>query len=517
MAVRMTGLVSNLDTEGIISSLMSVQKTKQTKIENKITKLEWKQDIWKGLNTKIYSFYTNSLSKMRFQNSYGTKTASSSDDSVAAISASNTAAEGTHSLKVSQLATSQFVTGSQLNTDTNSLAISTKTKLTDLGMSKDSTITVEAGSTTKSMKVGEDTTVSDFLTTLKNAGLSASYDTTQKRFFISSRQSGTENAFSLTTTDTSKFSGLGLGEITKDTSSGTTSVNYDSSKMTIVQPKDAMYNYNGVDFTGSSNSISVNGLSITLKGLTKGAGTADTTDDVPISLNVTNDTKAVYDMVKSFIKEYNSILKEMNTNFYADSAAGFEPLSADDKKAMSDDEIEKWETKIKNSLLRRDTTISTLITTYRADMGGSVTVNGKAYSLSSFGIATSSDYTEKGLLHIDGDSEDSLTAMKDDKLLKALNEDPNTVMMVLSQLAGNLYDSLTTSMSSSSLRSAMTVYNDKEIKKNITDYKSDLKEMEKKLKNMEDRYYKQFSAMETALAKLNSQSSSLTSMLGNNS
>ena len=72
MPIRMTGLTSGLDTESIVNQLMSAQRTKQTKVENKKQKLEWKQEIWKGLNTKIYGFYKDSLSKMKYSSNYST-------------------------------------------------------------------------------------------------------------------------------------------------------------------------------------------------------------------------------------------------------------------------------------------------------------------------------------------------------------------------------------------------------------------------------------------------------------
>ena len=65
MGIRMTGLTSGLDTEAIVESLMSAQKAKKTKIENKLTKSEWTKDIWKDLNTKLYSFYTKELTKFK--------------------------------------------------------------------------------------------------------------------------------------------------------------------------------------------------------------------------------------------------------------------------------------------------------------------------------------------------------------------------------------------------------------------------------------------------------------------
>ena len=69
-------------------------------------------------------------------------------------------------------------------------------------------------------------------------------------------------------------------------------------------------------------------------------------------------------------------------------------------------------------------------------------------------------------------------------------------------------------MKSTSLRSAYTVYNDKEMAKSYSDYTTTIKEWNKKVESIEDSYYKKFSAMETALAKLQSQMSSFTSMLG---
>ena len=116
MAIRMTGLTSGLDTESIVAALMEAQKSKKTKVENKKTKLEWTQTIWSGLNKKLYSFYTDYAGKMRFQSSYLTKKAASSDSSVLTATAKSSAANGSYSVKVSQLAAAQYVTSAKLGT-----------------------------------------------------------------------------------------------------------------------------------------------------------------------------------------------------------------------------------------------------------------------------------------------------------------------------------------------------------------------------------------------------------------
>ena len=169
MAIRMTGLTSGLDTESIVAALMEAQKSKKTKVENKKTKLEWTQTIWSGLNKKLYSFYTDYAGKMRFQSSYLTKKAASSDSSVLTATAKSTAANGSYSIKVSQLAAAQYVTSAKLGTYKNKdeggndvdTAVTSKTKLADLGFdtSGSSAIEIKSGDKKINLYVDQDTTV----------------------------------------------------------------------------------------------------------------------------------------------------------------------------------------------------------------------------------------------------------------------------------------------------------------------------------------------------------------------
>jgi Flagellar hook-associated protein 2 C-terminus. len=182
---------------------------------------------------------------------------------------------------------------------------------------------------------------------------------------------------------------------------------------------------------------------------------------------------------------------------------------------MTDDQIEKWENKIKDSLLRRDTSLGTLINIFRNITSQTVMVDDTKYSLASFGITTK-NYSEKGILYISGDEDMSASAYSDNKLKEAISNDPDTVMQVFTTLASNLYKSLSDQMKSTSLSSALTVYNDKELDKTLRNYKTQLSDLEDRLDKMEERYYQQFSAMESALEKLNAQSSYLSALLGTN-
>lgn len=701
MAIRMSGLISGLDTESIVKSLMETQQAKKTKIESKKQKLEWKQEIWSGLNTKMYSFYKDYAGKLRFQSNYQTKKATSSDSTKVTVSANSSATKGTYRVNVKSLAAAQYVTSAKISSyeTTNDQGekvtnkVTSSTKLSDLGMTADGTkqIQIKTADQTVSMTVNADTTISDFVDNLKSAGLNASFDEGQGRFFIGAKDSGLDQKFeikmtaftqeqlnaqqtvnnavkydSLTAaqknsvqdvldsiqndtssdnidsavaslmevsdaqaksevtgyyrnqivaelegkyfqkdengnnviTDDAKQALINAGKLKEDDASHTQEdlvtlakqyiqENADSqiagdeyqSKITealtnglsndeitiqseearkqtitdavtdyatvmakgagvetgssaelqkigldtidgsavqesasgvgmvVVAAADSVVQVNGATLTSSKTSLTVNGLSLDLMDVTDGE----------VSITVSDDTDAVYDSIKEFVTQYNSILKEMNTLYNAKSARSYDVLTDDQKDEMSDEEVEKWNTKIKDSLLRRDSTLDGLITTMRSITGKSITAsNGKKYSLANLGITTGTDYKEYGQLHIKGDEDDSVYSDSTNTLQDLLKEDPDVVAEVMAGLTNSLYDALNEKMKSTTMSSALTFYNDKEMTKQMTQYKKDIKSWETKLQTMEDHYYKQFSAMEKALASLNSQQSSLLSYLGSN-
>lgn len=719
--IRMTGLISNMDTESIVESMMDAHRLKLTKIENKKTKLEWKQDKWKDLNTKLYKLYQEQTSKLHLTSNYKTKKVTSGNESVVKVSADKNASEGTHSIIVKQLASSQYVTGGKLDS-----GVKGTTSLKDINPSLvGNKITIETSKGQTIIDITDKTTINDFTRACTNAGLNASYDEKQNRFFISSASSGLEQGFTLTSSDYSSNSGMLqakneiinlvgsanssavykalndieatmgkigdgsettkrnfvsdvlAGNITKDSINADTTLTKDEkslrismleniesiAKATVSQAdtnlkadittaetkaikqeimdkmknsedgfyektitvdgeektlrveiprasdlvdktdeeiselvdtamasadmkelldynvsskfesqKDAnqlvaygklstslenyvsgtgatasnaldllgvgnitkaadgsyksdytgskvisaansIVEYNGVDLTGSSNSITVNGLTFEAISLSE----KDINNNYKAtSITVTKDTQGMYDMVKQFVTQYNTILKEMNDLYYADSARGYNPLTDEEKEAMTDEQIKLWEDKIKNSSLRRDTTLGGISSAMKEAMSSTVVVDGKKYSLTSFGITTAKDYTEKGLLHIYGDKEDSTYADKSDKLMKAIEEDPETFAKVMAGITDNLHTALNKKMSKTSLSSALTFYNDKQIDNQVTQYKKDMTKLEAKLKEKEAAYYKQFTAMEKALASLQEQQSALSGLLGSN-
>lgn len=708
MAIRLSGMVSGMDTESLVSALVSSYKLKKDNLVKAQTKLSWKQEKWKTMNTSIYGFYSGKLSSARFSTSYNLKTSTVSNDKYAKVSASSSAVSGTQRLKVNHLAATGYLTGGKITADGKS-KVTGSTKVSDIIGTKDGSISVKTSSGIKSIDITEDMNVSQFVAKLKETGLNANFDDNNGRFFISAKESGKDNDFSLTANDANGLNALkALGIYTvndtdkaeytrlakltegtdayntelesmytkataKDTaknyadkynaakdkldalaaddtwnhtytldeyvaklktetpdilnaydkykkekvdSEGNTvkdsdgkvvyeydteamkkdgvkeeyeaavkkkasneslikvyddnskviedtkdyvtigddgkavadeanekvlqevsdtnadrqakakalldskiamaktaakdtdnTVSSDTTKAVRITGQDSEIVLNGATFTNNTNNYSINGLTIQALNVTG-------TDEVTITTDT--DVDGIYDMIKGFLKDYNDLVKSVDVAYNAASSKGYEPLTSDEKDAMSDDEVKKWEEKIKDSLLRKDSTLGSVLDTMKNDMGMSFKVGDKSYSLSSFGIATlgyfSSPENETGVYHIDGNKDDTYTSANTDKLKSMIASDPDTVITFFSQLASQLYKDLGSKMTASSTSSAYTIYNDKQMNTQYSEYNTKISEAEDKVTTWEDYYYSKFSAMESALAKMNAQSSSLTGL-----
>lgn len=569
MAMRVSGINSGLDTDSIVQELVSAYNTKTEKYQKEQTKLSWKQEIWKGLNTKVYSLYNN-VGKLRFSSAYSTKKTTSSDTTKATVSASSNAVNGTQKLHVLATAQSGYLTGGKLSlreevTDTDGTTklqdvkgtVKAETKLSEIGFTGDeaslniNTTDEEGNAVTKTVSLTKDSTIQDVVNALKDNGLNASFDANNGRIFVSSKNTGKAADFSLSSATTKLVEKKDAdGNVIKDSNGkpemesvalsaeeqvaskkliGLLGLDTDSSntygnKAAKIDGRDAVIALNGVKYTNTTNDFAINGLNISVNGVTDDVADPDSTDlsnlndSTAISINTTTDSQGIYDTVKDFLTEYNNIINEITKLYNADSAGSYEPLTDDEKDKMSDTEIEKWETKIKDSLLRRDSSLSSVMNAMMTSMSQPIEINGKSYSLSSFGIQTlgflNAAENEQNAYHIDGDEDDENTSGNQDKLMAAITSDPDTVIEFMKQLSTNLYKSIDDQMQSNDLRSRYKIYNDKEMDKQYTNLTKTIKEWESKVSDKEDYYYKQFSNMETALAKLQSQTSSISSMLG---
>ncbi len=205
MAIRITGMYSGLDTESIISELASAQSVKKNKLVKAQTKLSWKQDAWKALNTKIYSFYTNILDNMRFEGSYMRKSTKVSHPNAVSIVTSADAPNSVQTLKIGQLAKQGYLTGGKLapikDKDGNDVKVSAMTKLKDMGFSGEGSFRVKVNGRSTDITLKEDMKISDVVNQLNAAGLSASFDAKNQRFYVNAKSSGATADFTITSND----------------------------------------------------------------------------------------------------------------------------------------------------------------------------------------------------------------------------------------------------------------------------------------------------------------------------
>jgi flagellar hook-associated protein 2 len=278
-----------------------------------------------------------------------------------------------------------------------------------------------------------------------------------------------------------------------------------------IDGQDAIIELNGAEFISNSNSFQINGLTINAKALTD--------EDEIITITTDTDVDAIYDKIKSFFKEYNELMTEMSTKYNAPSAGDYEPLTEAEEEELSETQLEKWEGILKTASLRRDGTLSTVMSSMKSVMIKSYQIDGKTYSLSSFGIKTAGYFTaednEKANYHIDGDPDDESSKANADKLKAALVADPENTIEFFSNIMKDLYKTLSDKLSkSTSTSSAFKIYNDKTMQSQYDSYTKKLSTWEDKIEDYRDKYVKKFSAMETAMAKLQSQTASLSSFFG---
>ena len=649
--MRLSGLISGMDTESIIQELVSAKQIKVDNTKKAQTKHEWKQEAWKSLNTKLKNLQSKYVANLRFSSSYMKKTTKVSNSSAVSVITGEDAVNGVQELSVKQLAKTAYLTGGKVQAGAEGKKWDALTKISDvMGADfKAGDITFTTGGKTVDIEVTEDTTISDFLSKIKASGLNANFDAGQQRFFISAKQSGADCNFSMTADNVGGakiLAALGLQvslkddpdslkqyqeyasyynendkdatiaemrslidgdiatqtqnylnryknlvELKKEAEDKITELKKDSDKnkaaikaqeesiaayekemkditdsyidittatgddgevtytatakedfkknveesyyekaayasevlkkynagtdvegyATKIEGRDARIVLNGAEFTSANNTFAVNGLTFT--------ALAETKADEVVTVTTQDDTDGIYNMLKDFLKEYNSIINEVDKLYNADSAKGYEPLTDDEKDAMSESEAEKYETKIKDALLRRDSSLSSIRSGFVEVMSKGIEVNGKTMYLSSFGINTLSYFTagdnEKNMYHIDGDSDDASTSGNADKLKSMIASDPDTVVSFFTQLSKNLYSKMNDlSKPVEGYRSFGSFYDDKKMKTDYDDYKTKISDLEEKLADYEDKWYKKFSSMETALAKLQSSTSAVTSLLG---
>ncbi|MED3948002.1 flagellar filament capping protein FliD [Priestia aryabhattai] len=266
---------------------------------------------------------------------------------------------------------------------------------------------------------------------------------------------------------------------------------------------DAKFTLNGLETTRKSNTFTTGGVTYTLQN--------NFTGDVRV--NVSNDTQKVFDTIKDFVTKYNELIEKINGKITEERDRNYQPLTDQEREKLTDKQAEQWDDKAKSGLLKGDTILSSGLNQMRSNWYASVSgVSGAFSQLTDIGISTSANYSDRGKLVIEGDGT---------KLKEAIEKDPQSVMDLFMKsgsttsekgIVRRLRDTITQTVSKVEQRAGRSTWTSEQflLGRNLKSVNSQITSFESRLTQVEDRYYRQFTAMEKAIQNANAQSAQLS-------
>ncbi|GGH64423.1 flagellar hook-associated protein 2 [Paenibacillus silvae] len=514
MAVtRITGMASGMDIDALVKKLMTAESQPLNKLNQNKQLMEWKREGYRESSVKLVTFaqtkINDTFSKLGALNAQ--KVNISGNTSAVTAKASATAA-GNMEIEVLLLAKAASTKSSSAPTKGGSESNWGKVLLSDItgsGVATSGTSTVQVNGVDIEID-GATETLDSFvrkINTNTKTGVTAIYDSATGNMSITSRDTGLSS--NDITINGSIFTALKLNN-------------------QLAGGDDAKVKINGLEVTKASNTFNMNGVDITLNALSNGATT---------QVGVTKDIDKIIETVQNFVDSYNELSSFLNGKVNEERNSKYTPLTSEQKKDMSDDEVKLWEQKAKSGMLKRDSILegaisqmrTALVQTVKLDKtvtleNGTKTTN--ELNMTHIGITTGT-YETKGKLILDTD-----------KLRAALEENPDIVNDYLgknysSSYLNNEYDSSDgifsrlRKISNKTLDSLANTAGTSKVSTEITasfnassvmgeslrllDIR--ISDLTAKLNTKETNYYKKFTAMETAISKYNSTSSNLSSFM----
>lgn len=347
----------------------------------------------------------------------------------------------------------------------------------------------------------------------KEAGVKVNYSETSNKFVLTSSGTGTSSKIKI------EAGGLGEQLFGIMDQKGTDAI------------IDVTVNGEKRRLTRSSNDIDIDGLKVTVSG-TFGEYASDGTLTVKPEETVTftskPDTEKVFDAIKEMVEEYNKIVDTVYKQMTTKPNRDYKPLTDEQKKEMTKEQIEKWEEKAQEGLLFGDSTLRELHNSLRFIFAP----GGEAGAiLREIGLQPSDNYKESGKITLD-----------EAKLKAALESDPEKVKNAFNALAptgSNVADDdafqggvmtrlksvfdkfASTSLSqpgilvqqAGSPKSANSMLNNI-LQQDIQSVDKVLDRLDIKLKKEIDRYNSKFTNLEKLVAQMNAQSGQLAGFMG---
>ncbi|ALS24469.1 flagellar filament capping protein FliD [Paenibacillus naphthalenovorans] len=513
---RFSGLASGMDIDSIVKGLMMAHRKPLDVLKQKKQLIEWQREDYRDMNTKLWDYRNNKLFNFKLEGNLSSRTATSANADIITAKATGDAQIGQLNIKVNNVATaatnrsasdiranSSFDPTKTLASQAANLA-GTLTQVTpatnpptyetyEIKINGSNVITIDPNVDSLNdviARINANTNVTSFYEVGSTGGLVS----------FTSKQTGKVNGANKDSANITfeNVKGNFTTDILKITGAGTAAT-------------DASVDINGVTgITKKSNTFTINGVELTLNPLTP-AGSSTT-------VTVKTDTDKMVESIKGFINDYNEILKTMQDKINESRFQGYPPLSDEQKKEMKDSDIELWTKRARSGLLRNDSYLSQAVSGMRMAIMAQVETGSKDYkTLSSIGIETG-QYVENGKLYLTDEN----------KLRKAIEENPDAVIAMFTAngngdadqsdvgIAERIYDQLKITLDGLTSRAgtAVSLSDNSVLGKRLYEMDKEIDKWNVRLNEIENRYYRQFTAMESAISRYNSQSLYLANAFG---
>lgn len=496
MVMRVGGLATGMDIDQIVNRLMDAERIPLRRLEQDRTLLTWKQEAFRDLNLAL-SELDRMMLDMKMSRTYETKNIQSTQANAVTATGGSQAAEGTYHIKVDQLATTAMNVGTEgvdleevVDIDEQIVFYTYKAN----GDRQEHTIDVEEGDTIASILqkiTNGDSPVRAFIDGSDG----------NSRVILETTRTGQYNT-------TNEFGGAEIGfeegsfftDVLKLTA-GKADAN-DPNSPGEIGGANAKFTYNhGLNIESRDNSYTINNINLQFHDVTEGHA----------SLSVANDVDHAFDNIMAFVDKYNEVIDKLNKTQQERRYRDFPPLTQEQRDEMSEKEIERWEEQAKSGLLRGERVIVDGMTNMRRSWYESSNADGVYQSITQIGITTSKDYLDGGKLIVD-----------EEKLKEALRDNPSEVRKLFADSKNGVVGKLEKSVKQTIDRihdhagRATSTLDNYALGKRMKDIDERISDFQRRLVQVENRYWNQFTQMEKAIQRLNEQSSYLFSQFYGN-
>ncbi|AST06161.1 flagellar cap protein FliD [Anoxybacillus flavithermus] len=509
--MRIGGLASGMDIDKIVGDLMKVERAPIDKLKQKKQLLEWQRDAYRDMNRLLNDLDKHIFDGVMRQSTFLQKKVTSSNENVVTATAVSSNANQTVEISnITQLATAARWTSGEIKNTSNNAVDVNASLASQFGAGVPTTLSfkvIKPGSTTEeTVNISIDPST-DTLNSLINKlnghatlGVRAFYDDFTKKMVITKNETGAGSSIEITAGEDFLQNQLKFQVQTIGTS---------PNQQYFLQQdagtgQNAKFTINGLETERTSNTFTINGMTYTLKNTYAGT----------VTITSTTNTDSIFNSIKSFVDKYNETIDEINKKLKETRYRDYQPLTDEQREQLTEKQAEKWEEKAKSGILRGDSILSNALSNMRLALYRKVEAAPEGFQqLAQIGITTTPNYLEGGKLLID-----------EAKLRQKIEENPDGVYRLFSNNGeGNakgivlqLRDEIKKTIKSIEDKAGNTLKatNQYIIGKSILDIDTRISAAEDRLKQVEDRYWKQFSAMEKAVQRANSQSMYLMNAFG---